>query len=990
MAESLIDVTGTTVTHDETIGLQDGSIPAPPTEDNDDDDVLLSSIPSPFSSRLTALSAPSTAIGAAESAGNVVTFSPAGELGNIALTDSSGASLDGVDSGLDTADGHDILLYTDTANDNIVLGRAADDNTIVFAIYLEETGGPPSTGAKLWTVQYEAIDHGADGNDHDSAVDLTDLVHVTAFEANTFDFGNAPPGSNLFMAFGTTSQAIVVTGENPANQSTGANISSGDTVNTSGQTATSLGVNGQQVKAGEGMYFTFVSGMNANYLAGPNQNLTQNEADIEANIDFAGLFSARGAEISISQVNPGSSNTTTSLKITAYTTAYEPGTGFVDGLGDADDIAVTITGVTINGASASFSVSGEGVIVSGVSSGDVVGYTTSSDHVRVLVENAQPTSGKGSNISFDLGGFTLTQVAGDTDEIGSKIFFEDDGPAIDLTPVAEASIDVDESLGTAGSAKDEPGNAAPDDETAPGAPANALGYAVTAASALFSETADAGSDGEASKVYALVLTAGATGLTDTASGEAVVLVENAGVIEGRTELGNALVFTIAVDGTSGEVTTTQFRALDHGADGNDHDSAASMASGLVELAATLTDGDTDTASDKIELGSLIGFEDDGPAILVEDTSGSFSLGAQGDWTNAPGSDGFKSLSVTLNSYTIGTNATVDVDTSLGTMTAPDADGNYVFEGSITADFTNDGVANSQTVSFDLTFDPAADTYDLQFDEVPTSVVTFDTSQGSLAAGGPDAVQTLLFSGSDAGNDDVVFFGAVATAVRSDGDPTTTETPPNDILDLVVPGEPDLTEQEIEAKLPLPNLINASTQMNVSTSGIGINNNNLDSTASTGQGTGAFAGTTITPGDESFVVNPETLVDTVTVYISSTVQGYNTATEDLYYTVYHADGSVSGPLEVTAGMLTHYANNDTTVPKEARGGSSFTVDGGDKQIDAVQITMGLGTVKIPIIAFSVEEVFDPQPLDLDFTAELFDGDDDSDSDAFSIDLADGTV
>ncbi|MDY7117906.1 DUF5801 repeats-in-toxin domain-containing protein, partial [Halomonas sp. SSL-5] len=184
-----------------------------------------------------------------------------------------------------------------------------------------------------------------------------------------------------------------------------------------------------------------------------------------------------------------------------------------------------------------------------------------------------------------------------------------DGPAIDLTLVEGASIDVDESLGTDGSSKDEEGNAAPDDET--GAPAGAIGYAETTAATLFSETADAGTDGEASKVYALVLNGTEpvdSGLTDTASDEAVVLSDNGGVIEGRTATGGDLVFTIAVNGTTGDVTTTQYRALDHGADSNDHDSAVSMTAGLVELEATLTDGDTDTASSKIELGSLIGFE----------------------------------------------------------------------------------------------------------------------------------------------------------------------------------------------------------------------------------------------------------------------------------------------------------------------------------------------------------------------------------------------
>src|SRR5262249_27667664 len=247
--------------------------------------------------------------------------------------------------------------------------------------------------------------------------------------------------------------------------------------------------------------------------------------------------------------------------------------------------------------------------------------------------------------------------------------------------------------------------------------------------------------------------------------------------------------------------------------------------------------------------------------------------------------------------------------------------------------------------------------------------------GSLAPGGPDAVQTLLFGGSEAGADDIVFFGAVPTAPPTGG----AGASPNDLLDLVVSGEPDLTESQIEALLPsIPNLINSSTQMNVSTSGIGVNNNNLNG-ASQGTGTGIYAGTTITSGDESFVVNPETVVDKVTVFIDNSVGGYNPATEDLYYTVYYTDGTVSAPIKVTAAML------NSVTSGLVKGGKSFDIDGGDKQIEGGQLTMGQGVVKVPVIQFTVEQTFPPQPLDLHFTATVTDKDGDTQQDAFSVHL-----
>src|SRR5215470_3023084 len=308
MAEDLITSTGTTITHDETAGLQN-SVTSSVPGDADDNDVLVSALPPVFSTRLTSLGFnPNGAIGAAESPGNVVTFNPTGTLGNIALTDANGAPLDGDDSGLVTTGGDAIFLFTDV-KDNIVFGQTLS-GTLVFAIYLEETGGSPPTGAKLWTVQYQAIDHGDDGNDHDSAVDLSGLVHVTAFEAQNFSLANAPSGSNLFMMFGNTSQAILITGEDPANESDGQNVSSGSTVTTSqGGGPTTLGVDGQHIKAQHAIIVSFVSGANPDYIAGPGagnnpgQPLSPTEADVESNIDFAGYVTAKAAEITISQMN---------------------------------------------------------------------------------------------------------------------------------------------------------------------------------------------------------------------------------------------------------------------------------------------------------------------------------------------------------------------------------------------------------------------------------------------------------------------------------------------------------------------------------------------------------------------------------------------------------------------------------------------------------------------------------------------------------------
>ena len=70
------------------------------------------------------------------------------------------------------------------------------------------------------------------------------------------------------------------------------------------------------------------------------------------------------------------------------------------------------------------------------------------------------------------------------------------------------------------------------------------------------------------------------------------------------------------------------------------------------------------------------------------------------------------------------------------------------------------------------------------------------------------------------------------------------------------------------------------------------------------------------------------------------------------------------------------------------GKSFDISdvAGGPQIDAVQLTMANGTIKIPVIQFSIQQTFTPQPLNMNLTATLADGDADTRKDQFSIALA----
>ncbi|MEB3294935.1 MAG: DUF5801 repeats-in-toxin domain-containing protein, partial [Synechococcales bacterium] len=587
-----ITLTGSTVTHDETAGLQNSSATSTVPGDANDNDILVSSLPSDFSNRLTALGA-GTALGAARSGytgvgGNtgseVFTVSPvAGAvLTDLAFTDASGAALNGQQWVRDdlstvaieqipvtTINGNSIFLYTDPGNNNILLGRAGSGTTpnpsgaIVFAAYLEQTalsGGV--IGGKIWTVQYQALSH-PNTTDPDDALDLSKQLYVGANQDLNFSLANAPSGQNLFMMFGNADAAIVVTGRKPANQSTGVNITTGDTVNTSqGGGTTTIGINNQLIDPTEGAYFTFVTGANSNYTV---PNLDQNEADIEANIAFSNVLNARAATFTISQIQPGGQKAST-LKLSARSTAPEPGVNFIDGL--TGDTNVSITQVVVRNANGAVlvdtttSLSGGGVTVSfsggtatiaGVKAKYTVEYRTSADHNRVLIEHPG-NSNANLNSSFDIGGFKLLQVSTATAEIGSKIFFEDAEPRISANSSLSAdALVVDETV--------LPNNAS----------ANLAGN--------FSFTSAYGSDGAGSlsSSYALsVKSSGvASGLFDVATGEAVQLFLNAtsGAVEGRIS-GGTIVFTVSVS-SAGQVSLDQIRALRH-LNPNDANDAVSL------------------------------------------------------------------------------------------------------------------------------------------------------------------------------------------------------------------------------------------------------------------------------------------------------------------------------------------------------------------------------------------------------------------------------
>src|SRR5262249_41772062 len=144
------------------------------------------------------------------------------------------------------------------------------------------------------------------------------------------------------------------------------------------------------------------------------------------------------------------------IKITALETAAESGVNFVDGL--TNDIHVNITSASVTdhvvkSGNKVFTpvatVNADGTLtVTGPSTADIVTWTTSGGHDRVLIENisnADGISGNDNN-TFDIGGFALTQPSAASTVVGTAIHFEDDGPTAAIVQNA-AVVAHDETAG---------------------------------------------------------------------------------------------------------------------------------------------------------------------------------------------------------------------------------------------------------------------------------------------------------------------------------------------------------------------------------------------------------------------------------------------------------------------------------------------------------------------------------------------------------------
>ncbi|WP_037217963.1 DUF5801 repeats-in-toxin domain-containing protein, partial [Rhizobium sp. IBUN] len=406
-----------------------------------------------------------------------------------------------------------------------------------------------------------------------------------------------------------------------------------------------------------------------------------------ASADFSGAFkttTSHGAD------GAGTTNTTYALSLSGNSHHDDHDDWDRGGFGDRVDSGLEsndhaiylyeINGVIVGSTASSSHSVGQGNTIFTISV-DGTGKVTLTqydaiDHVG---------NGNGSVISLDEGLVKLTATVTITDhdgdkatdsasiDLGCNIKFDDDTPSITLTAGSDAALTLTtqdaDTIDTKYSAKSDT------------ASQNFAGVFTVGSSSYGADGA-----GNIIKSYALSV----TGQPDShnrvdslldSHGQTIYLYKIGNTVYGSTSTSSnssdvlqKAVFKIEVDnaGTdAGTVKLTQYSAIDHGGDGT----VVSLADNLVKLTATatITDGDGDQKSSNatIDLGGNIRFEDDGPSIDVTvknqdvtvTTQDSATIGSSSDTATANfdlafsvntsfGADGAATANPVIRSYSL--------------------------------------------------------------------------------------------------------------------------------------------------------------------------------------------------------------------------------------------------------------------------------------------------------------------------------------------------
>ncbi|WP_375787174.1 DUF5801 repeats-in-toxin domain-containing protein [Bradyrhizobium sp. Pha-3] len=496
-------------------------------------------------------------------------------------------------------DSHTGLADVLVQNSNTVEGRVgAADGTLAFTITLD-----PATGLVIFTEYRAAMRPPGTSTDDSETVSLaTGVVTLTATVTKdglsqdvTLDLGSR----------------LTITEDDPS-------------ISTSG-TVPSLTLSEKHLTA------TLLD----DNIAGsaPDGTLTTTSADFST--AFNSVQGADGATISYALAITGGNGTASGL--------IDSHTGLAD--------LLVLNGNTIEGHVGTTS----GTLAFTIALDPVTGRVTFTEY-RAVKQPLGTSPDNGEGVALNAGLVSLVATITDRDgdfksasvDFGQQLTILDDGPSI-KTSGATPSLTLAEAHLTATVFDDHIAGTAPDST-------------LTTMSADFSTafTSVQGADGATIR-YALTIAGGngtASGLIDSHTGCADVLVLNGNTIEGHVGTTNGtLAFTISLDPATGGVSFTEYRAVMHPFDASsDGGDSVSLSTGVVGLVATITDKDGDFQSASIDLGKQLTITDDSPTICnfskicVVDQDNQF---ATGTYDVNFGADGDAAMLVAIHSGAVG-------------------------------------------------------------------------------------------------------------------------------------------------------------------------------------------------------------------------------------------------------------------------------------------------------------------------------------------------
>ena len=359
--------------------------------------------------------------------------------------------------------------------------------------------------------------------------------------------------------------------------------------------------------------------------------------------------------------------------------------------------------------------------------------------------------------------------------IGANLQFTDDGPDISAVLTGtQLRIDETDGVVAAGGEVDPVGG-------------NLGSVSVAAATLVTISQPHVSADAPTTLAYSLVLSGpGVDSGLDVSSNNASIFLYSIGnTVYGSTAATQGTVdtvgltnvaFTVSIDPVTGQVTMTQYQAIEHPTPGASHDEASSpLAAGALNLRVTATDYDGDTDFAQVDLGSVIRFEDDGPSVTQAQVTGTVDEDGVVENYPAPNETRGDGIAGGTNPEGLGSFADVPGEdtTASGSVAA-------MFNSGSDTPLTYGFAANAETVleGLGLTSNGVALDY-----EVAGNMVTASTAAGDVFTFELNANGTWEFTlidqldhptldnqpGDNQENDLTINLGTIVQATDADGD-----------------------------------------------------------------------------------------------------------------------------------------------------------------------------------------------------------------------------